>query len=207
MAAATAKAQYGYYPTTYTSPLVSAYQPAVYSGYHAPAAYAAVVPVAQGPKYVAKNGEVEHVVYKREAEAEAEAQFPFYGNVAYGAPAYTPYGVPAYTGYAGVPAVAYNTPVYGTGLKTYANDAVSAKGYAAKNQYVAETAGSLHIAKREAEAEPEAALAYGYATPYATAYNYGLNYGSAYARPLAYSAGYPYTAGYAATGYPVAYAY
>ncbi|TRY67206.1 hypothetical protein TCAL_02782 [Tigriopus californicus] len=209
VAAAKAEAQFGYYAGAYGSPLVSAFQPAHYSAYAAPVHHAAVVPVVQGPKYVAKNGKVEHIVYKREAEAEAEAdaQYPYYGYAA-GAPvaAYTPYGVSAYNGYAGVPAVAYNTPFYGAGLKTYANDAVAPQGYAAKGQYVAQTAGSLHVAKREAEAEPEAAYAYGSYVPYtASAYAaytpysapaYSANYASAYASPVAYTTGYPYATGF-----------
>merc|ERR1712053_41192 len=67
--------------------------------------------------------------------------------------------------------------------------------------YVANSAGVVHVAKREAEAEPEAdaALVYaGYGYPYA----YGAY--SAYAGyPYAYGA-YPYNYGYA--GYQYAYA-
>merc|ERR1712039_754146 len=36
-------------------------------------------------------------------------------------------------------------------FKSYSNDAVKPMGYAAKGMYKAETAGSVHIAKREAE--------------------------------------------------------
>merc|ERR1712117_988324 len=38
--------------------------------------------------------------------------------------------------------------------KTYSNDAMKPMGYAGKGLYHAESAGAVHIAKREAEAEP-----------------------------------------------------
>merc|ERR1719367_195122 len=44
--------------------------------------------------------------------------------------------------------VTYVQPMH---YKTYSNDAVKDEDYAAKGKYVAETAGSLHIAKREAD--------------------------------------------------------
>ena len=58
--------------------------------------------------------------------------------------------------------LAYSHGVYApAGIKgpNYANDAVSAAGYAHKGQYVANSAGVVHVAKREAEADP--ALLYG----------------------------------------------
>merc|ERR1719216_417585 len=83
-------------------------------------------------------------------------------------------------GYAGLgyaAPLAYSHGVYaphgikdaGTLGPNYANDAVSAAGYANKGNYVANSAGVVHIAKREAEADP--ALLYsglGYAAPYTT---------------------------------------
>merc|ERR1712024_271337 len=42
----------------------------------------------------------------------------------------------------------------------YSNDAVKPMGYAAKGRYVAQTAGSVHVAKREAEAEPTHTIGY-----------------------------------------------
>merc|ERR1712127_476515 len=72
-------------PATYThsplastyaaSPLVRAlYQPATHAvtSYNSPTHYTAVSTAAHGPNYVARNGVVQHVVAKREAEAEAE---------------------------------------------------------------------------------------------------------------------------------------
>merc|ERR1712127_328239 len=72
-------------PATYThsplastyaaSPLVRAlYQPATHAvtSYNSPTHYTAVSTAAHGPSYVARNGVVQHVVAKREAEAEAE---------------------------------------------------------------------------------------------------------------------------------------
>merc|ERR1712001_334085 len=58
------------------------------------------------------------------------------------------------------------------------NDAVSAAGYAHKGQYIANSAGVVHVAKREAEADP--------------AYLYS---GLGYAAPLAYAAPLTYAYG------------
>merc|ERR1719507_1173109 len=73
-------------------------------------------------------------------------------------------------GYSGLAPPAYAAPlayahhgVYApAGIKgpNYANDAVSAAGYAHKGQYIANSAGVVHIAKREAEAEADPALVY-----------------------------------------------
>merc|ERR1719510_925435 len=85
-----------------------------------------------------------------------------YAGLGYAAPlayahaAYTPYGIKD----------------AGTFGKVYSNDAVGAAGYAAKGQYVANSAGVVHVAEREAEADP--ALLYS-----------GLGY--AHAAPLAYT--------------------
>merc|ERR1719322_1953873 len=71
-------------------------------------------------------------------------------------------------GYAAPLAYAQTYAPYGIKGPGYSNDAVSAAGYAAKGQYVANSAGVVHVAKREAEADP--ALLYsglGYATPLA----------------------------------------
>merc|ERR1719178_645240 len=82
--------------------------------------------------------------------------------LAYAHAAYTPYGIKD----------------AGTFGKVYSNDAVSAAGYASKGQYVANSAGVVHIAKREAEADP--ALLYsglGYAAlGYAGLGYHGLGY-------------------------------
>merc|ERR1719362_2394010 len=78
-------------------------------------------------------------------------------------------------GYAHAAPLAYTAGVYapyGIKGKVYSNDAVGAAGYATKGQYVANSAGVVHVAKREAEADP--ALLYS-----------GLGY--AHAAPLAYT--------------------
>merc|ERR1719362_2542544 len=78
-------------------------------------------------------------------------------------------------GYAHAAPLAYTAGVYAPyGIKGvgYSNDAVGSAGYAAKGQYIANSAGVVHIAKREAEADP--ALLYS-----------GLGY--AHAAPLAYT--------------------
>merc|ERR1711878_210466 len=127
-------------------------------------------------------------------EADADA---FYGPYGYGL-GYAAYGAHGYTyGYAGYPyayaapsayaQVSPSAPLTTVGLADASIPAV-AGGYAGAGRYVANSAGVVHVAKREAEAEAEAdADAF---------YGYGL--------PYAYGA-YPYTgyAGYA--GYPYAY--
>merc|ERR1712045_875813 len=82
---------------------------------------------------------------------------------------------PLATGYAHVsPSAALNI----AGLANAAVPAV-AGGYAAAGRYVANSAGVVHVAKREAEAEPEAD-----ADAFYTTYGYGL--------PYAGYSGYPY---------------
>lgn len=174
-------------------------------GYQMPLTYAsAALPltykVAVAPKYQAKNGEVEHTVYKR--EAEADAQFLYNGFYPYtttyaAAPAtwapYSPYfAAPLVANKYVVPAV---KPV-DVNNKVYANDAASPWQYAAKGQYKADSAGAIHIAKREAEAEADPALLYGYGyAPYASTYaaTYATNYAYAPYAAYPYSAISPYT--------------
>merc|ERR1719216_194595 len=80
-------------------------------------------------------------------------------------------------GYAAYPYAAHAYAPYGIKGVGYSNDAVSAAGYAHKGQYIANSAGVVHVAKREAEADP--ALLYS-----------GLGYhGLAYAAPLTYAYG------------------
>merc|ERR1711988_752971 len=101
------------------------------------------------------------------AAPEAEADpYLLYGG-------YGGYGLAGY--YGGYP--------YGLG---YAHAAVApvAGGYAAAGRYVANSAGVVHVAKREAEAEADADAYYGY-YGYARPYAYGLGYRS-------YGYGYPY---------------
>merc|ERR1711997_837958 len=132
-------------------------------------------------------------------EADADA---FYGAYGYGLP-YAAYGGYAGYGYAGYPyAAAYGAYAHPgayaqvspsaslttVGLADASIPAV-AGGYAGAGRYVANSAGVVHVAEREAEAEADADAFYG-------AYGYGL--------PYTYGA-YPYTgyAGYA--GYPYTY--
>merc|ERR1719288_67762 len=67
------------------------------------------------------------------------------------------YNTPVVNTYAAKPLV-YSAPVVHpvvTPVKTYANDAVKPFNYAAKGQYTANSAGVVHVAKREAEADPQ----------------------------------------------------
>merc|ERR1712098_743284 len=110
-----------------------------------------------------------------------------YGYSAYGAYPYA--GV--YGGYAGgYASVSPSAAVNINGLAPAAVPAV-AGGYAGAGRYVANSGGIVHVAKREAEADPYYA-AYGYAgLGYAGAH--GLGYAGAYGA-------YPYGFGYAAVG-------
>merc|ERR1712177_139271 len=106
------------------------------------------------------------------AMAEADAD-PYYAAYGYGL-----------AGYAGYPyAGAYGAYPYGLGYAAgYASVSPSAAvpalagGYAGAGRYVANSAGVVHVAKREAEAEPkaeaDAGLLYG-------AYGYGAGLGYA----------------------------
>merc|ERR1712054_609259 len=147
------------------------------------------------------------------AKAEAEAD----PALLYGAYGYAGYAAPYTYGYAGYP-YAYSTLAgYGTtngansvGIAGVAPAAAPALagGYAAAGRYVANSAGVVHVAKREAEADAEADpyYAYGYHglgyagyhglgyaglagyTGYPYAYNYGLGYAHAVAAPAVVAA-------------------
>lgn len=129
-------------------------------------------------------------IFKREAEAEPEADPALF----YSAFAGSPFAYSAFTGYpyAGYPYARYSA--YGLpGLKTYANDAIKPQNYAAKGQYVAQSAGAIHVAKRSAEADPLLYSRFGYsASPFAYTAGYA---GYPYTHTTAY-AGYPYNAGF-----------
>jgi len=149
-----------------------------------------------------------------EAEADPALLYNTYGY-GLGAYNYGAYGLGAY-GYAGYPYAAYAPAVTGysqvspsaslttagLGLANAAIPAV-AGGYAGAGRYIANSAGVVHVAKREAEAEADAEAdpalfysTYGYGLPYAGynaysgypytygayPYNYGLGY-SHYAAP------------------------
>ena len=136
------------------------------------------------------------------ADADADAAL-LYGAYGYGGYAAAPYAG-LYGGYAAPYAYGYAA---GYGVSNVANTVgiagvapaalpAVAGGYAGAGRYVANSAGVVHVAKRSADAEPEAdadaALLYG-------AYGYG---GLGYAG-YGYGA-YPY-GGYAYDGYPYAY--
>merc|ERR1719481_1957457 len=113
------------------------------------------------------------------ASAEADAQYltGHLGYSAYAAPLrYSgAYGYAAPLAGAGIAVRGYGTPA------TVGNHAPY--GYAASGHYVADSVGAVHVAKRDAEAEPEADADALYST-----YGYGLGsvYGgySAYLRPV-----------------------
>merc|ERR1711981_818685 len=129
-------------------------------------------------------------------EADADAFYSTYGyGLGHHYGAYGGYGLGAY-GYAGYPYAAYHHAPLATGyahvspsaslsIAGLANAAVPAVagGYAGAGRYVANSAGVVHVAKREAEAEPEAD-----ADAFYTTYGYA---GLPYAGYSGY-AGYPY---------------
>merc|ERR1711993_223483 len=128
------------------------------------------------------------------ADADADAQL-LYGAYGYGGYAAAPYAYGAYP-YAGAYAAGYGVTnaantVGIAGVAPAALPAV-AGGYAGAGRYVANSAGVVHVAKRSADAEPEADAYYG---AYGLGYGYGGLYGGygyrAYgAYPYAYGAYY-----------------
>jgi len=124
-----------------------------------------------------------HSLGKREAEAEPAhfySAMPYYQHTPYAA-AYKPI-----TYAAAYKPVSYYKPMH-MQAKTYSNDAMKPMGYAGKGLYHAESAGAVHIAKREAEAEPAhfySAMPYYQHTPYAAAYK-PITYAAAY-KPVSY---------------------
>merc|ERR1712073_231174 len=129
-------------------------------------------------------------------EADADA---FYGPYGYGL-GYAAYGAHPYT-YAYAAPSAYSQVSPSASLTTVgladASIPAVAGGYAGAGRYVANSAGVVHVAKREAEAEADADAFYG-------AYGYGLpyTYGAYPYTGYAGYAGYPYTYG----AYPYSYA-
>merc|ERR1719195_1557219 len=76
-------------------------------------------------------------------------------------------------GYAAPLAYAHAYAPYGIKGPGYSNDAVGAAGYAAKGQYIANSAGVVHVAKREADpALLYSGLGYAHAAPLAYAGHY-----------------------------------
>ena len=154
-----------------------------------------VAPVVQNlkvvPRYQAKNGEVEHTVFKREADPQLLA-YNSWASPLIKPAVYSAAAVPAVYSSAALPAVAspvvYNAqvvnPLQGVvGAKTYANNFHPfTQGYAAKGQYVADSVGARHVAKRDADAQ---LLAYNNWAGVPLAYN---NWASPLVRPAVYSA-------------------
>merc|ERR1719157_320591 len=151
---------------------------------------------------------------------DTDAGYP-YAGLGYAGRGYAGYAGHGYAGYAGYPyaaGYAAHSPSASTHIAGLAPAAIPAiaGGYAGAGRYIANSAGVVHVAKREAEAEAEAEAdpallygAYGYAgLGYAghgyTGYPYaGLGYaGRGYAGYAGHGyagyAGYPYAAGYAA---------
>merc|ERR1712123_124893 len=158
-------------------------------------------------------------VAKPEADAEADPALLYgaygYAGLAYAGYPYAAHGLGyAHAGYAGYPyAAGYaahstSASTHIAGLAPAAIPAI-AGGCAGAGRYVANSAGVVHVAKREAEAEADPALlygAYGYAGHGYAGHGYaGLGYAGLAGYPyaahgLGYAgyAGYPYAAGYAA---------
>merc|ERR1712042_219488 len=118
------------------------------------------------------------------AKAEAEAD----PALLYGAYGYAGYAAPYTYGYAGYPYAYSALAGYGT---TNGANTVGINGLAAAaGRYVANSAGVVHVAKREAEADADADALYGY-YGYARPYAYGLGYrGYGYGYPYAYGGFY-----------------
>merc|ERR1711862_349686 len=122
------------------------------------------------------------------AEADADA---LYGNYGYAAGlGYSGYGYAAapyrYNG-----AYGYAAPATGAGItvRGYGTPATvgtyASYGYAASGQYIADSFGAVHIAKREAEAEPDAdALYETYGHGLGLGLGYSAGYGLGYSRPI-----------------------
>merc|ERR1711892_1432177 len=116
-----------------------------------------------------------------------------YGARSYGAYGAYPYGLGLAAGYASL------SPSASVSINGLAPAAVPtiAGGYAGAGRYVANSAGVVHVAKREAEAE---------ADPYYAAYGYaGLPIAGAYAGAYGAYGAYPYARAYGAYPYAAAY--
>merc|ERR1712058_178489 len=176
-------------PVVYAQPQVATH---TITNYNNPEHYTAVSNGVFGPKYIAKNGAVQHVV-KREAEAEAEAEadadallyntLPLTYNTAVNtvaAPAVTyshAVAAPAvtYSHAVAAPAVTYKAVAPAVTYKTVPTPAVTYKTVtpavynSAVSPLVYNYNGAVHhLGKREAEADAEAlhynALPYTYNT-------------------------------------------
>merc|ERR1711902_132201 len=117
-------------------------------------------------------------VAKPEAEANPALLYGAYGyGLGYAGYPYAGYGYAAYP-FAAAAGYASVSPSASTSIAGLAPAAVPALagGYAGAGRYVANSAGVVHVAKREAEAEPEADAAYFYGSyGYAGAGRYVAN--------------------------------
>lgn len=165
------------------------------------------------PKYVAKNGEVEHIVVKREAEADPQliysAATPYaYNPYVYSAAVAQPVVYNAQPVVYKTAATAVVDPLVGVKAKTYANDFNPfTQTYAAKGQYVADSVGARHVAKREAD--PQLVYSAGSYSPYtyaAAAYAYNpVVYNTLPLQAKTYANDFhPFSGNYAAKGQYVA---
>merc|ERR1712121_190603 len=151
--AACVSAEPGVYPLAYGGYASHSLGTGVGIAGYAPAAVPGLLGGYAGSgRYVANSGGVVHIA-KREAEAE-----PGYGYGLYGG-----YGIGGFG--------------TGVGIAGYAPAAVPGVygGYAGAGRYVANSAGVVHVAKREAEAEPGYLGHYGYGG-YGLGYGYGGHY-------------------------------
>jgi len=148
--------------------------------------------------YVADSFGAVHIA-KREADAEPEAD-AYYGSYGYGLGyssnlGYAPLRYSGAYGYA-APATSAGIAVRGYGTPATVGTNVP-YGYAASGNYVADSFGAVHIAKREADAEPEADALYGYG--YNNIGYSNLGYGnlglSTYSRPVVSSYSRPIVSG------------
>merc|ERR1712142_594743 len=124
------------------------------------------------------------------AEPEADAFYGSYGynNLGLG---YSNLGY-GYSGAYGYAAPATSAAITVRGYGTPATVGVNAPyGYAASGGYVADSFGAVHIAKREADAEPEADAFYGVNT-----YGYNNIGLSSYSRPIVSSYSRPIVSSY-----------
>merc|ERR1712018_753294 len=123
-------------------PITSYVQKPLVSTYVKPVVYTKPLVYTKPVQYHAASPGVSHTVLKREAE-------PYHH-------------VMPVTTYGAMPAVTYTSGYYpythGVKTPTYSNDAVTPFGYAGKGQYVANSAGVVHVAKREAEADAQMIL-------------------------------------------------
>merc|ERR1712241_985106 len=123
-------------------PITSYVQKPLVSTYVKPVVYTKPLVYTKPVQYHAASPGVSHTVLKREAE-------PYHHVM----PVTTYGAMPAVTSTSG-----YYPYTHGVKTPTYSNDAVTPFGYAGKGQYVANSAGVVHVAKREAEADAQMIL-------------------------------------------------